>query len=148
MKPTYAVSLDDNARYTMRKISVKALLLCRCWPICVTVRYKCKFQETKKAGLVMMKRPPFLSDFAQMASGAASAFGGVRGEMDLAIQSQLERLLAKNGLVTREDFEAAEARIAALSARIATLESQLAAMQDAPQAKKKAVAKKAPAKKA
>ena len=96
----------------------------------------------------MVKRPALLSDFAQMASGAASALGGVRGEMDLAIQSQLERLLANRGLVTREDFEAAEARIAALSARIATLESQLSALEDAPKAKKKSAAKKAPAKKA
>ena len=74
-----------------------------------------------------MKRPSLLSDFAQMASGAASAFGGVKGEMDVMVQSQVEKILAKRGLVAREDFEAAEARITALATRIAALESQLAA---------------------
>ena len=90
-----------------------------------------------------MRKPPLFSDLAQMASGAASAFGGVKGEMDVMIQSQIEKILAKRGLVSREDFDAAEARITALGQRIATLESQLGALQS-PAAKK---AKKSPAKK-
>lgn len=80
-----------------------------------------------------MRRPSLFSDFAQMASGAASAFGGMRGEVEMLVQSQVEKILAKRGLVAREDFEAAEARIAALAARIETLESRLA---DAPVATK------------
>lgn len=74
-----------------------------------------------------MKRPSLFSDFAQVASGAASAFGGMKGEIDAMVQSQVEKTLAKRGLVAREDFEAAEARITALGARIAALESQLEA---------------------
>ena len=82
-----------------------------------------------------MRRPSLFSDFAQMASGAASAFGGMRGEVDVMVQSQVEKILAKRGLVAREDFDAAEARITALGVRIANLESQLAALQEAEGAK-------------
>jgi BMFP domain-containing protein YqiC len=82
-----------------------------------------------------MRRPSLFSDFAQMASGAASAFGGMRGEVDVMVQSQVEKILAKRGLVAREDFDAAEARITALGVRIANLESQLAALQEAQGAK-------------
>ena len=78
----------------------------------------------------MMKRPSLFSDFASMASGAASAFGGMRQEIELLVQSQVEKILAKRGLVSREDFEAAEARITSLGARIAQLESQLATVTE------------------
>ena len=80
-----------------------------------------------------MKRPSLLSDFAQMASGAAAGFGGLKSEIDMIVQSQLEKLLAKRGLVSREDFEAAQMRIAALAERIEKLESQ----QKAPKASAK-----------
>lgn len=82
-----------------------------------------------------MKRVSILSDMAQMASGAASAFGGIRGEIDVMIQSQIEKILAKRGLVSREDFDAAEARITALGARIEKLESQLEALASKPTGK-------------
>jgi len=91
----------------------------------------------------MIKRPSLFSDFASMASGAASAFGGMRHEIETLVQSQVEKILAKRGLVSREDFEAAEARITSLGARIAALESQLAEVTDkkAPKSKAKAAKK-------
>ena len=73
-----------------------------------------------------MRRPSLFSDFAQIASGAASAFGGMKGEVEMMVQTQVEKILAKRGLVAREDFEAAELRITALAARIEALESRLA----------------------
>lgn len=85
-----------------------------------------KYYEPK--GFRKMKRPSLISDFAQVATGAASAFGGVKGEMDVMIQSQIEKILAKRGLVSREDFEAAQLRITAQGERIAALESQLEAL--------------------
>ena len=90
-----------------------------------------------------MKRPSLFSDFASMASGAASAFGGMRQEIEMLVQSQVEKILAKRGLVSREDFEAAEARITSLGARIASLESQLAeaTVKKAPKSKAKAAKK-------
>lgn len=89
-----------------------------------------------------MRRPSLFSDFAQVASGAASAFGGMKGEIDLLVQSQVEKILAKRGLVAREDFEAAEARITALGARIADLESQIEAIASAKTSKPAAKAAK------
>ena len=89
-----------------------------------------------------MRRPSLFSDFAQVASGAASAFGGMKGEIDLIVQSQVEKILAKRGLVAREDFEAAEARITAQGARIAALESQLEAISGAKKSKPAAKAAK------
>ena len=89
-----------------------------------------------------MRRPSLFSDFAQVASGAASAFGGMKGEIDLIVQSQVEKILAKRGLVAREDFEAAEARITALCTRIADLESQLEAIAGANKPKRAAKAAK------
>ena len=86
-------------------------------------------------GDIMTKKPPLFSDLAQMASGAASAFGGVKGDIDVMLQSQIERMMAKKGMVSREDFEAAEARISALASRIATLESHIEEMQNSMSAK-------------
>lgn len=90
-----------------------------------------------------MRRPSLFSDFAQMANGAASAFGGIKSEVEVMVQSQVDKILAKKGLVAREDFDAAEARITALAARIATLESQLAAFAPKKPSKPKAKAAKA-----
>ena len=84
----------------------------------------------------MVKRPPFLSDVTQIISGASSAFGDMRLEMNNIAQSQIERALAKRGLVSREDFDAAEARIDRLSARIAELESSLEELKAAQKPKK------------
>ena len=52
----------------------------------------------------------------------------VKGDVDVMVQSQLEKLLAKKGLVSREDFDAAQMRITALVERIAVLESEMAAL--------------------
>ena len=88
-----------------------------------------------------MKKPSLadllpLSDLTQMASGAASALGDVRGEMRTMMQSQIEKALAKRGLVAREDFDALEARLAKAIGRIEELESRLAEAAAAKPAKK------------
>ena len=73
-----------------------------------------------------------------MASGAAAGLGGVKSEIDMIVQSQLEKLLAKRGLVSREDFDAAQLRIAALAERIEKLESQQQAPKKSATVKAKA----------
>ena len=83
----------------------------------------------------MIKRPSFF-DFASMASGAASAFGGMRHEIETLVQSQVEKILAKRGLVSREDFEAQE-RITSLGARIAALRSTRKPLIKSPKIKSK-----------
>ena len=72
----------------------------------------------------MALRSNFMADLAQMANGAASAFGGIREEVDNLIRQRLERSLNARGLVTREEFDALSSRHAALAARVALLESK------------------------
>lgn len=74
-----------------------------------------------------------LDDLAKVASGAASSFSGIRGDLDNLIQRQLERLLADMDMVSRDEFEvvksmAAKARAEndELSKRVAELEAQVA----------------------
>jgi BMFP domain-containing protein YqiC len=71
----------------------------------------------------MAPRSNFMADLAQMANGAASAFGGMREEVDNLIRQRMERSLNARGLVTREEFDALSTRHAALAARLALLES-------------------------
>ena len=68
----------------------------------------------------------FKADIAQMANGVASAFGGMREEVDNLIRQRMERSLNARGLVTREEFDALRTRHEALAARLAFLESTLA----------------------
>ena len=74
----------------------------------------------------MAPRSNFMADIAQMANGAASAFGGMREEVDNLIRQRMERSLNARGLVTREEFEALRTRHEALAARLAFLESTIA----------------------
>jgi BMFP domain-containing protein YqiC len=86
----------------------------------------------------------FLDDLAKVASSALGSVSGVRHEVEVRIQQQLERLLARMNLVPREEFDAMkavaqsarEAQIK-LEARVAALEARLAA-EDAIDAANKA----------
>jgi BMFP domain-containing protein YqiC len=76
----------------------------------------------------------FLDDLAKVASGALGSVSGVKHEVEVRIQQQLERLLARMNLVPREEFDAMKAVAQAareaqikLEARVATLEARLAA---------------------
>ena len=74
-----------------------------------------------------------LDDLARMASGAAGALSGVRGEVEARLKQQFERILAEMDVVSREEFEAVKAMAAkarieqeALEKRVAALESSRA----------------------
>lgn len=87
-------------------------------------------------------------DMARVASGAFGALAGLRGEVEAQMRQQLERILAQMDVVSREEFEAAQAmvvkareeqellqeRVAALEASVATLlaERALAHTEPAP----------------
>ena len=99
----------------------------------------------------MAPRSNFMADIAQMANGAASAFGGMREEVDSLIRQRMERSLNARGLVTREEFDALRTRHEALAARLALLESTMASPAESaskaetaakPAAKTKATTKK------
>jgi BMFP domain-containing protein YqiC len=76
-------------------------------------------------------------DIARVASGALSALGGVKDEIETRVRERIERLAAEMDLVTREELDATKAvavkaraaqedlevKVAALEARIAALEA-------------------------
>ena len=100
----------------------------------------------------MARRSNFMADLAQVANGAASAFAGVREEIDNLIRQRMERSLNARGLVTREEFDALCTRHEAVAARLAALEANMSAEVDsaaaAPVRRKAAKATKSRAKKA
>ena len=75
----------------------------------------------------------FLDDLAKVASGALGSVSGVKHEVEMRVQQQLERLLGRMNLVSRDEFEAMKAVAQAareaqirLEARVLSLEARLA----------------------
>ena len=112
-------------------------------------------------GVKHLKGTSLLGDMAQMANGAASAFGDMRNLVSDKMHSRAERAksvmrktakVAANrqsssgqmkDMVPSEDFDAALARITALGKRIEALEAQLEARPSKKQAAVRKSAKKA-----
>ena len=76
----------------------------------------------------------FLDDLAKVASGALGSVTGMKHEVEVRIQQQVEKLLARMNLVPREEFDAMKAVAQAareaqirLESRVAALEARLAA---------------------
>ena len=75
---------------------------------------------------------PLLDDLARVASGTLGALAGMREEVEARIRDQLERVLARMDMVTREEFDAVRAMAAKarseqdrLLERVAALEARL-----------------------
>lgn len=75
----------------------------------------------------------FFDDFARLAGGAFNALGAFKTEFEGQVRQQVEHLLARMKLVTREEFDATQAMLAkareeqeSLAARVAALEQRLA----------------------
>ena len=75
----------------------------------------------------------FLDDMAKAATGALGSLAGLRHEIEIRVQQQLERLLGRMNLVSREEFETMKAVAQAareeqikLERRLAELEARLA----------------------
>ena len=73
-----------------------------------------------------------LDDLAKVAAGAVGGLGGVKHEIETRLREQLERVLNRMNLVSREEFEVVKAMAAkardeqeALAARVAALEERL-----------------------
>jgi BMFP domain-containing protein YqiC len=73
-------------------------------------------------------------DMARVANGAAGALGGIRSRVEGELRDQVERMLLRMKLVTREEFEVVEALARKaraeqeiLAERLAALEARLAA---------------------
>jgi BMFP domain-containing protein YqiC len=85
-------------------------------------------------------------DMARVASGAAGAFGGIRSRMEGELRDQVERLMLRMKLVTREEFEVVEALAQKaraeqeiLAERLAALEAQLGAKVPSARSREKSV---------
>ena len=73
-----------------------------------------------------------LDDMAKAATGALGSLAGLRHEIEMRVQQQLERLLGRMNLVSREEFETMKAVAQAareqqikLERRLAEIESRL-----------------------
>jgi len=80
----------------------------------------------------MQSRNPILDDLAKVATGAMSALGGVKEEVEARIRDQMARILDGMELPRRDEFEAVKAMAAkareeneTLAARVAALEARL-----------------------
>jgi BMFP domain-containing protein YqiC len=87
----------------------------------------------------MQTENPLLDDLARVATGALGALTGLRSEVEARVRDQLERVLARMDLVTREEFEAARAMAAkarleqeGLLQRLDVIEARLTALETAP----------------
>lgn len=57
----------------------------------------------------MQKDSKFFEDVAKLTSGAAGAFMDMKRELETMVADKIERFLAKERFVTREEFEVVKA---------------------------------------
>lgn len=86
----------------------------------------------------MQKDNRLFDDLAKIANGAIGSLSGLRQDIEGRVQQQMERLLGKMNLVSREEFDAARAMIVAareeqikLSDKVASLESEMECLKRA-----------------
>jgi BMFP domain-containing protein YqiC len=70
-----------------------------------------------------------LDDMAKAASGALGSLAGLRQEIEMRVQQQLERLLGRMNLVGREEFDAVKAVAQAAREQQIKLERRLAEIE-------------------
>jgi len=70
-----------------------------------------------------------LDDMAKAASGALGSLAGLRQEIEMRVQQQLERLLGRMNLVGRDEFEAMKAVAQAAREQQIKLERRLAEIE-------------------
>lgn len=59
----------------------------------------------------MQNNNKLLNDMARMASGAASGLMDIKREIEIMVETQLEKLLQKMNLVTKEEFDTTQAML-------------------------------------
>ena len=67
----------------------------------------------------------FIDDVAALASGLGVAAQGVREEIEQAVKGRFDALLAENGMVSREEFEAVRDMVMELRAENDALRAAL-----------------------
>ena len=88
----------------------------------------------------------FFDDAAKLAGGVIGTLAGLRREIEALARQQVERLLARMDLVTRDEFEAVKEMAAKARAEQEDLAVRLAALEAKPAAKPRVKAGKSSAK--
>ena len=85
----------------------------------------------------MQNNNKFLNDLSRMASGAVGGLMDVKREIEVIVGEQLEKLLQKTNLVTKEEFDTTQAMLTKsrneqeeLKKRLDALEAQVATLTD------------------
>lgn len=83
-----------------------------------------------------------IDDVTRLANDAATALGGLRGEVETMVKSRIERVLSELDMVPREEFETVRQMAAlareeqeTLARRVAALEAKVAELEPKPKAK-------------
>ena len=71
----------------------------------------------------------FIDDVAALASGLGVAAQGAREEIEQAVKGRFDALLAENGMVSREEFEAVRDMVIELRAENDALRAALDALK-------------------
>ncbi len=77
----------------------------------------------------MQSEKTFLDDLARLATGAVGALGDVKGEVEARVRAQLERILARMNLPTREELDAVKELAAAARAEADALKKRVAVLE-------------------
>ena len=77
----------------------------------------------------MQTKSPIFDGMAKLIAEAAGTADSVRREAETVLASQLQRFLADQDLVTREEFEIVREMAETLRAEVETLRAEIAAMK-------------------
>lgn len=77
----------------------------------------------------MQTRNRMFDDAARVASGAIGTLAGIRREVEALVHQQMERLLARMDLVTRDEFESVKAMAVKAREEQEALADRLAALE-------------------
>ena len=80
-------------------------------------------------GINMQKDNKFFEDIAKMASGAAGGFMEMKREIEGMVATQLEKLLQKMNLVTKEEFDTVAGMLAKARAEQEEIKKRLDALE-------------------
>ncbi len=77
----------------------------------------------------MQSRSPFLDDISRLMTSAAGVAQGARAEAETAFRGFLDRWMADNNFVTREEFDAVREMAALAREENETLKARVAALE-------------------
>ena len=77
----------------------------------------------------MQTKSPILDGMAKLIAEAAGTADGVRREAETVLASQLQRFLAEQDLVPREEFEVVQELAESLKSDIEALKEEIAALK-------------------